>query len=685
MTSSSLTSHPDPQQLANFGQGRLPPAESERVQAHLEQCAACRQALAKLPGGAEALSGQEKTRTVDSGNQQKELIPGDLVNHPRYEILQLLGRGGMGSVYKARHKKMNRVVALKIINAQLLGNAKAVERFHREVEAAAQLHHANIVTAFDADQAGGTHFLVMEFVEGIDLAKYAEKKGPLPAAHACHFIRQAALGLQHAHEKNLVHRDIKPHNLMLTAGGVVKVMDFGLARLGRAGASEATGLTGSNVLMGTPDYIAPEQAEDAHTADIRTDIYSLGCSLFHLLAGRPPLAGGSLAHKLAAHLAGKVPLAELPASVPEELRTVLAKMVAREPAMRYQVPGEVAQALTPFVKKATGAKLPPIAAIVPLADAQGERTITHDPARPNPIRKQKSARRWPLALGIGVGFIAAALLIASIILRTGTGPFPTRGPSSGAEDAALVEMKQPEALPTRFTNDLGMDFVLVPRGRFLMGGGGGTVGDKEVEIAYDFYLGTYEVTQGEWEAIMGINPSRFSRSGGGRNEVADIANKDLKRFPVELVSWDDAQLYLARVNAAANEQGWRYRLPKESEWEYACRGGPVSPKEYGFDYYLEKPSNLLLPDQANFASGSEKDRRRTCKVGRFQPNRLGLFDMHGNVWEWCDDADKGSRRCSRGGSWLADSERCRAACLHPLPPSLRDTALGLRLARVPRD
>src|SRR5262249_51639814 len=152
-------------------------------------------------------------------------------------------------VYKARHKKMDRLVALKVINAQLVGNPKAVERFHREVQAAAKLHHPNIVTAHDADEAGNTHFLVMEFVEGTDLAKYIEKKGPLPVAHACHFIRQAALGLQHAHERGMVHRDIKPHNLMLTADGVVKIMDFGLARLAREGASEA-GLTGENVLMG---------------------------------------------------------------------------------------------------------------------------------------------------------------------------------------------------------------------------------------------------------------------------------------------------------------------------------------------------------------------------------------------------------------------------------------------------
>src|SRR5262249_32836498 len=239
---------------------------------------------ANAPGQPNTISQAEAASPPQPG------VPADLSNHPTYEVLQLLGQGGMGAVYKARHKVMDRVVALKVINATLLGSNSSVERFHREVKAAAKLHHPNIVTAHDAGQAGNTHFLVMEFVEGTDLGKYVAQKGPLPVAHACHFIRQAALGLQHAHEHGMVHRDIKPSNLMLTAKGVVKVMDFGLARLTQEGAGSA-GLTGENVVMGTADYIAPEQAQDAHKADIRADIYSLGCALYHLLAGRPPFGG----------------------------------------------------------------------------------------------------------------------------------------------------------------------------------------------------------------------------------------------------------------------------------------------------------------------------------------------------------------------------------------------------------
>ncbi len=434
MPDSAQSRHPGAAQLAAFAQGKLTAAERAALQAHLKACPACRQALAALPAGAESASDPDTLATkgprassAAATHHPGSDVPADLADHPRYEVLELLGQGGMGAVYKARHKKMDRLVALKVISARVLDNPKAVERFQREVKAAAKLEHPNIVRAYDADEAGGTHFLVMEFVEGTDLAKYVEKQGPLPVGRACQFIRQAALGLEHAHQHGMVHRDIKPHNLMLatpaaSAPGVftVKVMDFGLARLARERASEA-GLTGENALMGTADYIAPEQAEDARTADIRADIYSLGCSLFHLLAGRPPLEGGNLTQKLAAHLTGKLPLEEVPASVPAELRAVLAKMVAKEPARRYQTPGEVAAALVPFLKKATGVKPPPLPADVLPAGGSRDRTTVLKPraakatavatARSRPAGKP-SWKRWLVIAGAGV----AVLLVGIVML-----------------------------------------------------------------------------------------------------------------------------------------------------------------------------------------------------------------------------------------------------------------------------
>ena len=202
----------------------------------------------------------------------------------------------MGEVFKARHPKLGRVVALKLIRKERLDNPAAVRRFHREVQAAAQLEHPHIVRAYDADEAGDLHYFVMEYVEGTDLARLVKRDGPLTVDRACDYVRQAALGLQHAYERGMVHRDIKPANLLLTAkGDVVKVLDMGLARLDRpekdAGASST--LTQEGAVMGTPDYIAPEQARDSHTVDIRADLYSLGCTLYFLLAGRVPFPGGT--------------------------------------------------------------------------------------------------------------------------------------------------------------------------------------------------------------------------------------------------------------------------------------------------------------------------------------------------------------------------------------------------------
>src|SRR5262249_54421834 len=192
-------------------------------------------------------------------------IPDPLREHPRYRVVRLLGRGGMGNVYLAEHRHMGRLVALKVIDPSILDNPAAVRRFRQEVKAAARLTHPNIVQAYDADEAGGLHFLVLEYVEGQQLAAYVAEAGPLPYPEACEYARQAALALQYAHGAGLVHRDVKPHNLMVTPDGRIKVLDFGLARvLARPGA--AAGATQAGALMGTPDYLAPEQARAAATA-----------------------------------------------------------------------------------------------------------------------------------------------------------------------------------------------------------------------------------------------------------------------------------------------------------------------------------------------------------------------------------------------------------------------------------
>jgi serine/threonine protein kinase len=269
----------------------------------------------------------------------------------QYLLLDLLGRGGMGSVYKARHVLLDRVVALKLLAPARLADPQAVGRFLREIKAVGKLDHPNLVRGTDAGQADGRHFLVMEFLQGIDLGKLVLQLGPLPVADACELVRQAALGLQHAHEHKLVHRDVKPSNLLLTPGGQVKVLDLGLARLmGEVPLGDE--LTDTGQYMGTADYMAPEQGFDAHAVDTRADVYSLGCTLYKLLTGRAPFSGpeyDSTFKKIRAHAQIPIPpVRDTRPDVPEALAEALGRMLAKLPVDRFATPAEAAEALRPF-------------------------------------------------------------------------------------------------------------------------------------------------------------------------------------------------------------------------------------------------------------------------------------------------------------------------------------------------
>jgi serine/threonine protein kinase len=252
----------------------------------------------------------------------------------------------MGAVYKAQHRLMERIVALKVISQNLVNDAATIERFRHEVKAAARLTHPNIVTAYDAEQAGNVHFLIMEFVEGVSLAHVVRTGGPLPIALACDYIRQAALGLQHAHERGMVHRDIKPANLVLGRDGMIKILDFGLARFVSESSSMVENLTQAGSFLGTPNYIAPEQANDPRDADIRADLYSLGCTFYYLLTAQPPFPEGTVLQKLVAHAEQTpVPVTNFRRDIPSKVVSVLDRLIAKKPANRYQAPIEVARVL----------------------------------------------------------------------------------------------------------------------------------------------------------------------------------------------------------------------------------------------------------------------------------------------------------------------------------------------------
>jgi serine/threonine protein kinase len=443
------STHPSADTLKAFGLGKLDDSSSGMVMDHLDQCDECRQKVTALSGDdflqrlrqahshsstpAPAKSLAEIVQAEKSPTSRTPIpnLPPELANNPHYEILRELGRGGMGVVYLAHNKLMDRLEVLKVVNKAHLDHPGAVERFLREIRAAAKLSHANVVAAYSAVQQGELLAFAMEYVEGQDLASLVKSQGPLPVANACFYVQQAALGLQHAYEKQMVHRDIKPQNLILAREGkkhLVKVLDFGLAKVMRE-KTDDTGLTGEGRMLGTPDYIAPEQTLDAAKADIRADIYSLGCTLYFLLSGRAPFSANSLGAILLAHQMQEAKTLNLVRpEVPQELAAVVRKMMAKSPVQRYQTPREVAQALAPFIKpgaapkssaelssgtpeakpivKKTARLDPPPAPVVEEADPQPE-TVDVEASPPKggipPVEARRSGRFSDVTIGSALG------------------------------------------------------------------------------------------------------------------------------------------------------------------------------------------------------------------------------------------------------------------------------------------
>ncbi len=683
-----------------------------------------------------------------------------------YVVTDKIGAGGMGLVLKAEHRRMKRTVAIKVLPTQRLKDSDAIERFYREVEAAARLIHTNIVTSFDAGEHEGLHFLVMEYVNGQDLASIIHERGRLPVEQAVECIRQAAQGLQYAHDEGIVHRDIKPGNLLLDKKGTVKILDMGLARLNVGGLGEGEEkqpeqLTQSGQIMGTVDYMAPEQAEDTRTADHRADIYALGCTLFRLVTGEPVYQRDTIMQKLLAHREDAIPsMLEYRNDVPTRLPGIFQRMVAKNPDERYQSMTEVIAALdTAFIPSPQAAKPAPKkaessssmaltqffqhigeqkVATKPQTTAVPEETIDRAPSAEDtgdsiqdvePVGwtpPAKSRNRFPNKLaGVAqqtkIWIAAGGALLAIVLIVVGAvalfSPSDTKTPGQSSDSTAGTPpmakapfgkdaaRKYQEAwadyLGLPVENEITLPggekltLVLIPPGEFMMGS---TVEEqakflKEAEAANDtwvieqipsegpqhrvritqpFYLGKYEVTQAQWQSVMKTDPSSF---------------KGNPSRPVEQVSWDDIQPFLAKLNMSPSADQVTFALPTEAQWEYACRAGTTSP------YYGGENENDLLECGWYYANTDGK----TDPVGKLRPNAFGLYDMHGDVCEWCADwfargyyamapvdnptgPTEGSQRVNRGGGWTQTPRHCRSAIRLSYRPGICHRNLGFRLA-----
>lgn len=641
-----------------------------------------------------------------------------------YVLLAKIGAGGMGEVFKAQHRHMKRLVAVKLLPAAVTNDEATVKRFQREVQAAARLSHRNIVHANDAGVQRGVWYLVMEYVEGRDLAAIVNEHGPLPVDEAVDCIWQAAAGLAYAHSEGVIHRDIKPANLLLDKQGTVKILDMGLARFDNSGDAADQQLTGTGQVMGTVDYMAPEQAASTHTADARSDIYSLGCALFRLLTGENVYQGATPLNKIVAHLNAPIPsLCQRRPEVPAEIDRIFHKMVAKQPADRYQRAAHLVADLDVWFKRAPLGAISPIAisrhkllkylqhafrsvqataapATALLTQAAG--AATNVPPVQTVARLGSELETDPQSAGVGSSRRSDRGKVYVGELAKRSGKPPTKLIAWGVGGLAslwLAIWLIPPSLTLEGTiagqeredNVLNLKLIWCPAGNFIMGSPTTETsrqndeGPVQVTLTKGFWLGKHEVTQGQWQQVMDTTPWE------GQGYV-----KEGSDYPAAYVAYDDAVEFCRKLTESEREAGrlpttWKYELPTEAQWEYACRAGTKTRFSFGDD-------ETSLAQYAWYDDNADQiGEGYAHQVGQKLPNTWGFHDMHGNLWEWCRDLYQpkfpagrdpvgisGPNRARRGGSWYDGSAKCRSAFRYWNFPGFRsDLDLGFRVARVP--
>jgi hypothetical protein len=494
----------------------------------------------------------------------------------KYRLLERLGKGGMGLVYLCEHMTMCRRVAIKVLPNAQAQDPGALERFLREARAAARLDHPNIVRAFDIDKEGTSHFLVMEYVDGICLDEYVGKHGPLDVRQAAQYVAQAANGLQHACEAGLVHRDIKPANLVVDREGTVKILDMGLALFFHDG-PEAPANGEAKPVLGTADYFAPEQALNSQDVDIRADIYSLGVTFYYLLTGVTPFGEDGLVQKVIAHqLKEPKPLREVRQEVPAEMAEVVARMMAKDRAERYQTPGEVVKALKPWMKPRVP---PPSPELLPqlCAAAQGNGPAVPGGASvvPSTASEVVGWRRVLKRVGLHsqVGWVAAVVSILALVI--GVTLWTKYGPSFSNAGAAEFVLNAKGVTISKDNNNF---HVATPKYEAVLSADGVftnlRVGDVEfLREQVWFIRGTTFVL--DWNNAS-EKPKRVTQTGANEITAEYPAATIRYEFGADSMRWtltnssDKALAFWLvpskAVNAAMNDSGEVASMPNQRRW-----------------------------------------------------------------------------------------------------------------------